>query len=424
MTIEEAIQRILRAHLVLILVCLLAPVLVTWVVVAREPATYEASVRIQVSATPATTTVAASAISSRVLALATTPSLLSQAMAKAGDDRSVTDVARKYVSAGRLGESSVVELSVTGAHPRQARATTTALATVVTDFMNQASRADLTAALADNATEMADVRRTRAQVANQLATTPAQSSAQLVLTTKLSGLDQQLSELAQQRTSLGLANLSSDSAVVVDAKDPRVRPVPAGLAPRLAVAGLFGLMLGLAASVVLESVRPRVAGTRALARRLQVPVLGRGSDRTADLVRSVGFAARRHGADAVVLLGVSASDRAAVPKLVHRLKDTRPEAPAGKKERTKAARQGNQGNQASQTKPNALAVDEDLFGPRELEVLSLSQVLPEHELTAGVVVLSSGTVRRPDLDHLDDVIATVRWPVLGMIDHPDEEPSS
>jgi capsular polysaccharide biosynthesis protein len=423
MTIEEAIQRILRAHLVLILVCLLTPLLITWIVVSRQPASYQASVRIQVSSTPATTTIAASAISSRVVALATTPSLLSQAMSQAGDTRDVSDVSRRHVTASRLGESSIVELSVTDRHAGQARATAAALATTVTKFMNKANRSDLAAALADNAAQTAEVRRARADVADRLATTPERSSAQLALTTKLGGIDQQLSELAQQRTSLALANLSNDSAVVVDATQPRVRQVSSGMAPRLAVAGVFGLMLGLAMSVILEAVRPRVAGTRALARRLQVPVLGQYSDDSADLARSLGFAARRHGADTVVLVGVTAADRAAVPKIVHRF-----QAPAAADDSaeggtggTSASQAGNQaGNEGGQSKRGSVDVDEDLFGPRELQVLNLTQVLPEHELTAGIVVVSSGTVWRPELDRLEDVIATVRWPVLGVIDRHGE----
>lgn len=417
MTIEEAIQRILRAHLVLILVCLAAPVAVAWYLVAREPVTYQASVRIQVSSTPATTTVAASAVSSRVLALATTPSLLSQAMTTAGDPRSVADVARRHVTASRLGESSIVELSVTDVHARQARATAGTLATAVTQFMNRANRADLATALADNADEIAAAQKARAAIADRLASTPQQSGAQLMLSARLSGIDQQLAGLSQQRTSLRLANLSNDSAVVVDASQPRVRQVPTGLVPRLAVAGIFGLMLGLALSVILEAVRPRVAGTRALARRLQVPVLGHGSDDTEELLRSLGFAARRHGADTVVLVGVSVADRAAVPKVVHRFSSALESKKMTKKSSGSAQRQGSRGADTS------IQVDEDLFPTRELEVLGLNQVLPEHELTAGVVVLSTGTVWRPELDRLDDTIATVRWPVLGVIDGPGEVPS-
>jgi capsular polysaccharide biosynthesis protein len=417
MTIEEAIQRILRAHLVLILICLAAPLAVTAFVVTREPTSYQASVRIQVSSTPATTTVAASAISSRVLALATTPSLLSQAMTRAGDPRSVADVARHEVTASRLGESSIVELSVTDVHGRQARATAAELATAVTQFMNKANRADLAAALADNADEITAAQKARAAIADRLTSTSEQSGAQLVLSARLSGVDQQLAGLSQQRTSLRLASLNNDAAVVVDASEPRVRQVSTGLVPRLAVAGIFGLMLGLALSVVLEAVRPRVAGTRALARRLQVPVLGRGSDDTDELARALGFAARRHGADTVVLVGVTVADRAAVPKVLHRLRVARERKRVPKKASGTAQRQGSRGPATS------VAVDEDFFPTRELEVLSLTQVLPEHELTAGIVVLSTGTVWRPELDRLEDTIATVRWPVLGVIDHPGGAPS-
>jgi capsular polysaccharide biosynthesis protein len=329
----------------------------------------------------------------------------------------VSDVARHHVTASRLGESSIVELTVTDVHARQASATAAALATGVTQFMNKANRADLADALAGIADDISAAQRARSAVADRLATTPQGSTAQLVQSAKLSGIDQQLAELSQQRTSLRLASLNNDAAVVVDASEPRVRQMSAGLVPRLAVAGIFGLMLGLALSVVLEAVRPRVAGTRALARRLQVPVLGHGSDDTEELSRALGFAARRHGADTVVLVGVTAADRAAVPKLLHRLRSARPSKKGPKKAPGTAQRQGSRGPATS------LAVDEDFFATRELEVLSLTQVLPEHELTAGIVVLSTGTVWRPELDRLEDTIATVRWPVLGVIDHPGEAPT-
>jgi hypothetical protein len=37
-------------------------------------------------------------------------------------------------------------------------------------------------------------------------------------------------------------------------------------------------------------------------------------------------------------------------------------------------------------------------------------------MTAGVVVVSSGTVLHGQLDNLDDALKAVRWPVLGVID--------
>jgi hypothetical protein len=103
-----------------------------------------------------------------------------------------------------------------------------------------------------------------------------------------------------------------------------------------------------------------------------------------------------------------------VPKMVHRLNAASATRRASTKRRSAAAARDD-----SRGTGRSIDVDEDLFATRELEVLSLTQVLPEHELTAGIVVLSTGTVRRPELDRLDDVVATVRWPVLGVIDHPE-----
>jgi hypothetical protein len=48
----------------------------------------------------------------------------------------------------------------------------------------------------------------------------------------------------------------------------------------------------------------------------------------------------------------------------------------------------------------------------------LSAVTPQDEMTAGVVVVSAGTVLLRRLDDLDDVLKAVRWPVLGIVKGP------
>jgi hypothetical protein len=39
-------------------------------------------------------------------------------------------------------------------------------------------------------------------------------------------------------------------------------------------------------------------------------------------------------------------------------------------------------------------------------------------MTAGVVVVSAGTVLLRGLDDLDDILKAVRWPVLGVVNGP------
>ena len=43
-------------------------------------------------------------------------------------------------------------------------------------------------------------------------------------------------------------------------------------------------------------------------------------------------------------------------------------------------------------------------------------VTPEEEPTAGVVVVSSGTARRDSLDHVQDIVRAMRWPVVGVVE--------
>jgi hypothetical protein len=48
----------------------------------------------------------------------------------------------------------------------------------------------------------------------------------------------------------------------------------------------------------------------------------------------------------------------------------------------------------------------------------LSAVTQQDEMTAGVVVVSTGSVLLRRLDDLDDVLKAVRWPVLGIVHGP------
>src|SRR5258707_1518590 len=110
MTIEEMFRRIVRAHLGVILVCTLLPIAVAIGLQMDRPKLSMASVRVQVISGAPSTATEAEGISSRVLALATTPSLLGAAMKEAKVQRNLADFAATHVAAQRLGESSIVQL--------------------------------------------------------------------------------------------------------------------------------------------------------------------------------------------------------------------------------------------------------------------------------------------------------------------------
>src|SRR5207302_4705457 len=100
---------------------------------------------------------------------------------------------------------------------------------------------------------------------------------------------------------------------------PDVRRTPSSILPQLALALLLGLVLGLTAATLLETIRPRVNGIRALARLLQAPVLGKSTEEIYSLRNTMALAARRQGVDAVVLMGADDGDAETVSKLLFSL---------------------------------------------------------------------------------------------------------
>ena len=170
MTIDEILRRVVKAHLRTILLCLLIPVAVVALLDLRTPTTYVAQVRLQTTSTAPGSSTEAEGLSSRVLAIATTPGIVQQALRDAGEPDGAAhavDVAAHDVTAERLGESSVVVLSVLDENRGVATRTASALATRVVRFMNQGDRQQYDATMADVESRLADAiaRRDKLQTA-------------------------------------------------------------------------------------------------------------------------------------------------------------------------------------------------------------------------------------------------------------------
>ena len=410
MTIEEMFRRIVRAHLGIILVCMLLPVAVAAILAAQRPDPSVASLRLQVISGAPKSATEAEGMSSRVLALATTPSLLQTALMAADGQRDVNEFAATHVAAQRLGESSIVELSVTDDDPIAAGKIVSALATRVALFMNDGDRSsfqDSTAKLDD---QIAAATAQRDKLVGQLRGI-ADVTARADLGAQIQSANQLLSQLTAQRATLAVDNATRDQVVLVGNK-PDIRQVQTSILPQLALALLFGLVLGLTAATVLETMRPRVNGIRALARMLQAPVLGKATEDLASLRNTMALAARRQGVDAVVLMPADDPDEDTVGHMLFELSGHAPLAPRKLKS-------------PSNTPPgldensHLFELDEAGGAPfSDVRFTGLSAVTPQDEMTAGVVVVSSGTVLLRRLDDLDDVLKAVRWPVLGLVHGP------
>ena len=290
MTLQEIFQRIIRAHWVVICVSAVLPVLLVVVLEQRSAAEWTGSVRMQVvSAAPVSTT-EADALSSRVLALATTPTLVSQALEQAGLNGDASQVAELDVAAPRLGESSVVEVAVTASSPERARALSAALVQQVVAFLNNGSRPALDERLVALQGQIARTAAQRNALTDQLARSRSRVQREAIAI-RIGAVRDQINELSAQRTALLQTKLGADQAVIIDGDNPEVRAVPSGVVPRAALALVLGLLVGLALAVLLETLAPRLAGIRALGRTLAAPILGRTDQSPTELASTMTLAA-------------------------------------------------------------------------------------------------------------------------------------
>jgi|tagenome__1003787_1003787.scaffolds.fasta_scaffold20973096_2 capsular polysaccharide biosynthesis protein len=408
MTIEEMLQRIVKGHLLVIALCTLIPLGLVLALQVQSSPTYVATMRLQVlSAAPSSTT-EADGLSSRVLALGTSPSLVNRALSEAGVSADAVKVARTDVTAERLGESSVVELHVRAGRPGAAAATAKALATQVANFMNEGSRSEFDRALRGVDRAVTSATRRRDDLIVRLQETVESRNRENVQF-DLDAAQRTLDHLVDEQSSLVLANTSRDRVVLVGTV-PVVTQAPSGLIPRSALALLLGLVLGLTMAVILETLRPRLAGIRVLARSLGAPVLGATSDASSTLANAMVLAARRQGVDTVVLLGVEERDERLVRKLLDELPRTWASAAVFTSQLSGWSAGGASDDIGPVVEPDAASLSPgirftDLYGVSTAE-----------ERTAGVVVLASGSARQSRLDSLDDVLKAMRWPIVGILE--------
>jgi len=286
-------------------------------------------------------------------------------------------------------------------NPDVATRTVGALATQVTQFMNEGDRQQYDATMAGIESRLAAALKERDRLQRDLDHTFDLVARQNV-TTQLAGAQQALNQVQDERSSLVVAATSRDNVVAIDATKPTVQAAASALAPRLALALLLGLLVGLALAVILETLRPRMAGIRVLARSLDAPILGSTGQSTDSLAGSLTLAARRQGVETVVLLGVDDRDDRATRGLLESL----PHAWQAEEVREAVA----QSVRASGGRPDGPSLSS------QVRFTDRMGVTHAEEPTAGVVVVSAGSARRSSLDAVEDLVRAMRWPVVGVVE--------
>src|SRR6185369_10951038 len=269
MEIDEVAARILRRYWRLLLVTILVPVALVGFYYAGRPPEYTSQARLVASDTLPTSTAEADAVMSETRAFATSRNVLANAISDAHADRQV-DAVLPQVSVSGLGTSPVVELAVSDRDADTARQLAQALADRVVQQLGTSRVGSVDTVLKNIDNQLTQLASRRAPLAAAAAAAPHDPVAQ----NRLAGIDRLISDLSADRNKVSLdAAAIGQPRVVQPAQQPPAAD-SAGLVPRLGLAGLLGLVVGVAIAAWAETIRPTVPGASRVARLLDAPLLG------------------------------------------------------------------------------------------------------------------------------------------------------
>ena len=287
MELTDAARRILGQHWRLIACCMLVAAFAVVLVVPRAP-TYTASARLILDAPDPQTSSETTGIADTARAIATSPSEIRAAMRSAGvKDRDPAALGLDSVSVASLGQSAIVDLSVSDRDPRVAAALANALVARVIRTRLAVTRgqaAQVTAGLdqrissIDRQIVTADSAIGKLTIELAAAKSPTDVNALRALSNESLQqrdlLDQTRSSLESQRISLLSASAVQRYPSVLSAATLPRTADSSGIVTDLVLAIFLGLVVGIGISSVIESLRPKLIGGYAVARELDAPLLG------------------------------------------------------------------------------------------------------------------------------------------------------
>jgi capsular polysaccharide biosynthesis protein len=300
MEIDEIAARVFRRYWHILLVAVLLPVVVVTAFYAGQPRLYAATARLVASDTLPKAAAEADAVVSEARAFATTRDVVSGAIADVHVDRQVDDVLPRISVVG-LGSSPLVDISVADGDADVARTLTQALAGRVVTQLNKSRLGSAQAVLNNVDSQLTQLASRRAPLARAAELAPQDRTAQ----GRLAAIDRLISDLAADRNNLSLQAAATGEPRLVQQAQLPTAPLPRSLAPRLALAALLGLVVGVGLSAGVETVRPTVPAPSRVARMLGVPLLGQlgGADGAGGAALRLRLAAAQAGVRTAVLVG-------------------------------------------------------------------------------------------------------------------------
>jgi capsular polysaccharide biosynthesis protein len=285
MELADASRRILLQHWRLIAACMLVAAVVATLALPKSPA-YTAAARLVLDVSDPQTNSETVGIADTVKAIATSPSEIALAMREMGvKDRNPAAVSLNSVSVASLGQSAIVDLSVSDRDPRVAAALANALAARVIHTRlevtrGQASRAtnDLDRRISKTNQQIGDAQIAVDRLTIQMAKSPAAAVGLRArhdeAVRQVDLLNQTRSSLESERVSLlSSSALQRDPQVISPATPPRTKD-SSGFVQDLVLGLFLGLIMGVGSASLIETVRPKLVGSDAVARELDAPLLG------------------------------------------------------------------------------------------------------------------------------------------------------
>jgi len=265
---------------------------------SHKPITYEAAARVAITQSEAKSSAEADAVTARAKALATSRTVVEQAVSTVNVPRDADKVATNPTVV-RLGTSPIVEIAVRDSDPEIAAALANGISNAVVKYLDESARGD-TPALIARLSHQVDVLNAQYQQLVRAAASPDQ----------IAGVAGQRSNLQQQLLSVEASDAQRTRPAVVDKALVPIAPLASARTQEAALAGLLGLIIGIGIVAAAAALRPMASGPAALGQVLGASHLGELKLNRKELdaadeatVARIVARSRRLDADTVMLVG-------------------------------------------------------------------------------------------------------------------------
>ena len=424
MEIDEIAARLLRQYWALVLFCVLAPLVVIALTVAKQPPMYAASARIVSGNTVPASNAQAQALVSQIEGIATGKSAAASALQETGVKRNVNEFITSHVSVAGLGGSQVVDLTVTDRSPRVAAALAKNLAKGVVQSINRTGQSGLSTTLDAIDQEIVRLSEQHGVVATQAAANPRNEQLQ----SKLAGLNQVIANFSGDRSRLLIQASTQGLASVLDQPVAPQAPQSKALAQKLGLAAVLGLVVGVLIASIAETIRPTVPGARRVSRRLGAPTLGqlktpemRGEKTPSleNLAVRLRLAANHANVSTIALIDVNGQYELA--DLAHSLElSLRPDESLAARADLNGRDDGDGDGDETLAFSSVMVKGRRLTADHKmLHVYPMSQIKHLGAMdSVGLVVISGPVSRVTGVMALDDLGTSSGWPILGVVGVP------